>query len=207
MKNICILLLLLSSLAHANDISYGRTWAGLFHRKSITDHWTIVGETQLRYSNDDINLQQILVRPGVMYRLNPQHEVGFVYGYIQSGQLKEHRPTIQWLGKLSENLSARARLEMRKWEEEKVHSLRLRPMLRYEHALEAKRSWVIWDEPFLNLTHDDLSGNRIFERNRFFTGIRLPFENVALEVGYLNQTIPRQDLTTIEHILVFYVFI
>lgn len=207
MKIILILFLLVSSLVHAEEISYGRSWAGLFQRKSLSERWTILGETQLRYSNEDINLQQILVRPGVMYRINTQNEVGIVYGYVQTGSLKEHRPTIQWLGKFSESFSTRARLEIRKWEEEKVQSLRLRPMLRYEHSIEARRSWVVWDEPFLNVTHDDLSGNRIFERNRFFTGLRLPFENVALEVGYLNQTIPRQNLTTIEHIFVFYVFI
>ncbi len=195
------------SQALAEDVSFGRTWAGLFQRKSITEKWSILGEVQLRYLNEDINLQQILVRPGLIYRLNSRNEMGMVYGYIQTGILKEHRPTLQWLGKFSESLSSRARLEIRKWEEASVYSLRLRPMLRFEQTFATKKSWVIWDEPFFNLTHDRPSGNRIFERNRLFSGIRLPFESVALEIGYLNQMIPRQDLTTIEHILVLYVFI
>lgn len=204
---VCLTLLLVINFAKAADDSYGRTWLGLFQKKMVSEKVSVLGEVQLRYLNDDINLQQILVRSGFMYRLNEKNEVGAVYGYIQTGLLKEHRPTLQWTGKLGSDFSARSRLEFRKWEENTTMSVRLRPLLRYDHLLESKNALVVWNEPFINISHDSESGNRIFERNRLFLGLRIPYEQANLEFGYLNQTVPRTSVTAVEHVFLMYLFI
>jgi hypothetical protein len=69
-------------------------------------------------------------------------------------------------------------------------------------------SWdlLIWDEPFLNITQEEWTGKRVFERNRVFLGTVLKWEEIKIEFGYLNQLIPRENKTIQEHSLVGYFF-
>ena len=99
-------------------------------------------------------------------------------------------------------LSSRSRLEARFFEDVSEDSSRFRYLLRLDY-----KRYVIWDEVFINLKKDELTGNRVVDRNRFFIGLKSKIFNSKIEYGYLNQYIPRGDVDTIEHLLVAYLFL
>lgn len=189
----------------ADTRSFDRTWLGLFNKKEVSENYFIWAEGQARMDNEKFTNQQLLLRTGVLRKLDDKNEVGLLYGYIQTGDVNEHRPTLQYSHTFfkdeASSLSLRNRLEYRKQEGNETVSGRYRGSLRYQ-----RHSYIIWDEPFLNITHEDWTGDRIFERNRFFVGHASKFEKMNLEVGYMNQYTPRSDRTTVEHILVLYLF-
>ena len=59
---------------------------------------------------------------------------------------------------------------------------------------------------FLNITNESWTGNRTFERNRAFIGTRSKLNELSYEIGYMNQYVPRKELSTMEHILTLYLF-
>lgn len=211
MKTILFLLLsLILSISHAaTENTRDATWIGFFSKKEVSSGHYLWTEAQFRYLLDSSGMQQTLYRVGGLKKLNDQHEVGLIYGYIQTGLMKEHRPTLQHTQQYGEigdaKFSARSRFEFRMLEDSPDDALRFRYMLRLQKPINGGKSLVVWDEPFINLTKDDWTGNRTIERNRFFVGARLPVGELNAEVGYLNQFVPRQkDIT--EHILTLYLF-
>ncbi len=186
-----------------------RGWLGVFSRKAneSNTHFSHQ-EVQLRYDFENGSNQQLLVRFGLLKPISETQEIGFLMGYIETGALVEYRPTLQHVFKAQTSRggwSLRSRLEWRHWEDRNTNSIRSRFQLSYLHKLDNLNSFVIWDEPFLNFTHDSISGQRFFERNRAFVGLRLPILGHQMEIGYLNQIIPRnQNLT--EHIAVTYIY-
>jgi hypothetical protein len=186
---------------------YNSTWLGAFAKHVLTQEYFIWHEAQLRYRLDSSGMQQTLYRLGALKKLNEQHEIGIIYAYVQTGLMKEHRPTLQHthqLGKLSSvNFLSRARLEARFLEESTDDSARFRYMLRAQRGLTGNVSLVIWNETFLNLTNDEWTGNRTLERNRFFLGARIPFHNLNVEVGYMHQYVSKFK-DSIDHIITAY---
>ena len=83
------------------------------------------------------------------------------------------------------------------------------PALRYPLSLNFSSELILsaWDEIFLNLTEDRWTGNRHFERNRAFLGLRQNYNGFTFEYGYLNQYVPRSSGRVMEHILSLSVFI
>jgi hypothetical protein len=186
-----------------------RTWFGLFMRKKITTDYDLWAETQLRHDEAHQTMNQTLNRFGILKNLNEHHELGFLFAYAQSATAKEYRPTLQYVYKLNGELnsfSARNRLEGRDIEDNDANSMRFRSQIRWAHVLNPKYDLVVWDEPFMNLTHEQWTGNRFIERNRAFIGTKVKFENISFEVGYMNQYIPRETRNTSEHILTTYFF-
>ena len=204
-----ILILLLSVLivthSFADTRSYDRTWLGLFNKKKVAEDYSMWAEAQARMDNDEFTGQQILLRTGLLKTLDDKNEAALMYGYIITGDVREHRPTLQYAHTFFKNetstLSLRNRFEYRKLENNDTVSGRYRAALRYQ-----KGSYIIWDEPFLNITHEDWTGNRLVERNRFFVGKSFKFQEMNLEAGYMNQYVPRSSRTTSEHILTLYLF-
>jgi hypothetical protein len=206
MKSILILFVFFfCTNSFANNRSFDRTWLGLFNKKKMANDFSIWTEAQARMDNDRFNNQQLILRAGVLKSLDLKNEVGLIYGHIQTDQLREHRPTFQFshtfLKTDSSAFSLRNRIEYRKLENQKASSGRYRGLLRFQCG-----QLIVWDEPFLTFTSEDWTGNRVFERNRFFAGRNLNFQDVNLEFGYLNQFVPRTNRTTTEHILVLYIF-
>lgn len=205
-----LLIIFVNSFTYADTRSYDRTWLGLFGKSSVSDTSYIWNEIQARLDNDEFTLQQLLLRPGLLYKLNKDLETGLLYGFIETDRQREHRPTLQltqtFTSTTFENLSLRNRLEFRKLEAQDALSIRYRGSLRYQRKVASSKSLVIWEEPFLNLTHEEWTGERIFERNRFFAGIGIEYLKTRMEIGYLNQFIPRSDRDITEHILTLYLF-
>lgn len=198
-----------SLFAATSDNTRNGTWLGLFHKKPLPQEYTLWTEAQFRYLLDSTGMQQTLYRLGALKKLDERHEIGLIYGFVQTGVLKEHRPTLQHVQQYGElasmKFSGRSRMELRMLEDSPDDSLRFRYQLRGQKTLNPELDLVVWDEPFINLTKDDWTGERTMERNRFFLGTRIPVWGMHAEIGYLNQFVPRRkDIT--EHILTLYLF-
>lgn len=203
-------LTLFSFKAFSTDDRNG-VWFGTFGKKSISDKLSLWSEVQLRHNSELGVMAQTLFRGGLLYSPFKNHEFGLIMGYIETNlpnQTEEYRPTFQYIYQgltlSSVNLLLRSRLELREIEENDDESLRYRLMLRTSTAINSNLDLVVWDEPFINLTKEQWTGNRAFDRNRLFVGLRKKFQNFSIETGYLNQFIPR-DSDISEHLFVFYV--
>jgi len=186
-----------------------RIWLGMFGKKELTEKNFLFTEAQLRYDLNTPSMQQSIIRFGGLYQINTHHELGLLAAYVQTGLVKEYRPTLQYSyfsDTKSFPFSLRNRLETRFLEDQEEVSLRYRLSARVQKNLNDSLSLVLWNEPFINLTREDWTGNRTFERNRFFIGPRFRLGEINLEIGYLNQFIPRKDKNTFEHIVASYFF-
>lgn len=204
---VALFFFLFHSLAESR--SYDRTWLGLFSKKQIsTTSYSFWSEVQARMDNDRFTNQQLLMRWGLLKKISDADEFGFIYGYIYNDNIKENRPTFQHTHTFLRNerslINLRNRLEYRKREDQDAASGRLRTSLRGQVFLNPIYSLIIWDEPFLNLTHETWTGNRFLERNRLFIGSGVNLDGINFEIGYLNQFVPRKNQDTVEHILTLY---
>lgn len=203
-------IIILSFNALADECSKASTWLGFMSKKSLKESSSLWTEVQLRYDNNQTTMQQTLFRFGYLYSLDSKHEAGLILGYIQTGLQKEYRPTLQHIYAISQSnetaLNVRSRLEARQVEDNPDFSMRYRANFRWQQTLSEKYSFVFWEEPFINLTDDDWTGNRTFERNRAFIGTRIHLTGTNLELGYMNQYIPRSNQSITEHILTAYLF-
>lgn len=204
LMTLCSMLILITSTSAAVDEQ--RSWLGLFSKKPILEkNYSIWQEIQFRYDHENGEMGQLLTRFGLLKPINEHHEMGLIMAYIATGSSKEYRPTLQHLySKTTEVFfySFRSRLEWRDLENNASNSIRLRlsPNLRWN--FKENMAFAIWDEAFLNLTREEWTGKRAFERNRLFAGIRHSFPDLVFEYGYLNQYIPRKNRDIVEHTLV-----
>ena len=207
-----LLLVLIFFFSTCSQASENTTsgWLGTFTKKDLSEKYSFWAETQLRYSIEDGGTNQLLYRFGLLRTLNNEHEIGFLYAFIQSSQLKEHRLTLQHSQKYGEwggfNFSSRARLEARFLEDSDDDASRFRFLIRKERSLNSDCSFVSWNEIFINITDDAWTGQRTFERNRLFVGLKSSVLNSKVEFGYLNQFVPRVSMDVFEHTLVAYLF-
>lgn len=209
-SKITIFIMLVSSQLYAaedtNDL-----WYGFFNKKTLNSSYAWWTEAQLRYDLDDSTTQQTLFRTGLLKELRAKTEIGFLYAFIQSESNKEHRFALQHVQKYAElmrmNMSHRIRLEVRTIENSTNLPERFRYLLRLQQDTESKWNFVVWDEVFINLSQDEASQIETIERNRLFLGYRFSkLKDLKLELGYLNQYVPRKNKNLMEHILALYIF-
>ncbi len=208
---IFIFLTLISVSQAFGDVrSEQRLWLGVFSKKKITENYLFWAEAQLRYDQTHQTMNQTMNRFGLLRNLNQNHEIGWLFSFIQTGMTKEYRPTLQHIysdNRPLNNFSLRTRLEGRDIEDSDANSLRLRSQVRLAHTLNPTYDLVVWDEAFVNLTHEQWTGNHAIDRNRFFLGTRGKYEQIIFEIGYMNQYIPRNTLSLSEHALLLYLFL
>jgi hypothetical protein len=203
-----ILLVVILNVAHARDENRG--WMGVFSRKqSENKNYFTHQELQIRYDFNQGQNQQLLARFGILQPLTHTQEIGLLLGYVETGASIEYRPTLQHIYNIKWSntlvLGLRSRFEWRDWQNSNVNSIRTRFQISVLRPVTNSLSVLVWDEPFVNITNDSMSGRRTFERNRAFVGFRKQFQGHQFEIGYLNQYIPREkDLT--EHVAVVYVY-
>jgi len=193
------------------NLQKGGGWLGTFAKKSIDEDFSFWAETQARY-DFEVGVGQILYRTGLLYNLRSQNSLGFLYGYIQGGNNKEHRWTLQHGEKYGSwglvDFSHRVRLEGRSLEGgDDSAAWRFRYLLRAQTNHKSCYKYVAWNETFVNMTNDVWTGSTTWDRNRFFIGIRQKFYNSNFEFGYLNQWVWRNPRDTVEHLLVIYLFL
>lgn len=209
---LCSLALFLFSIrAYAADDQNG-AWFGTFTNKELSKTSSFWAETQLRFGLEENETQQILFRAGFLKRLSDRQGLGLLYGYIETGEVSEHRLALQHTYKYGSviglNASHRIRLESRRFENSGFGSERFRYLIRFQKQTESNLKFVLWDEAFVHLRDNSITGNESFDRNRLFIGFRLKAKaETNLEFGYLNQYVPRNGQDLSEHLLVLYVFL
>ncbi|NQZ18061.1 MAG: DUF2490 domain-containing protein, partial [Bdellovibrionales bacterium] len=182
-----------------------------FSKKEITEGYYGWIEGQLRYGFDQGGVNQFLYRTGLLVDVAENHQLGFLYAFIQAGIQKEHRFALQHVQKYGQalglSMSHRVRLEYRTLEISDVEAGRFRYLSRAEGETKPSPTLVVWDEVFINTTRDSWTGNMGFDRNRLFIGVKTKIYNIRGEFGYLNQYVPRDSGDISEHIATFYFFV
>lgn len=180
--------------------------------------WGLHLETQTRRADLGADWQQLLVRPGVNYQINPNLSVSagwayaltYPYGaYPVTASFPEHRAWEQllhqfrlfgldwsqrfrleqrWLGEMTKNAGT-GDYDLSNWRYEN----RIRYMLRTSVPLSdsGKTYLALWDEVFFNFG-SNVVGND-FDQNRAFIGIgRKLTAATRLEAGFMEQTLQRR---------------
>jgi len=222
MKTASLILSLLASLImaghaadrHADNYNLWLNYVG--DHPLFGSPWGVHLEVQNRREDWGNEWQQLLIRPGINYTINPNLSVSAGWAFVKTypyGELPvdhefdEHRAWQQLSWKMSFfglEWQHRFRLEQR-WIEELARSgsewstenwrleNRFRYMLRTTLPLtQDKRTYLaIWDEVFLNFG-GNINKNH-FDQNRAFVGIgRKLSPHTRLELGYMEQTIQRR---------------
>jgi hypothetical protein len=217
-RTLLISILAAGSLAADDFDSNGNLWLNY-----VGDHplfgskWGLHLEAQVRRADFGDDWQQLLLRPGINYSLNPNTMLTAGYAWVNTWpygdfpsahEFPEHRfweqlsYTHSWLGL---DWTHRFRLEQRRIAEmmEEAdgdwrvgnwrYENRFRYMLRTSVPLNSDKTWYIalWDEVFFNF------GNNVFknyfDQNRFFVGLGHKLSDTTrLEVGFMEQTLQKR---------------
>ena len=188
------------NLSYAETQNTSGAWWGTFLNTNLKNDFNFWAETQLRYNSSKGQLGQILYRTGILQTLNKNHNIGYLYGFIQSPISREHRLALQHSMKYSQSFSHRVRLEFRDLEDNDDEAYRFRYLVRY-----SKEKLLIWNELFLNLKKTSWNGNKLTDRNRLFIGTHKKNEKFSYDIGYLNQFVDR-GVKNYQHQLVIYLF-
>jgi len=198
--------------SHADTIEDGRIWLNLTLQGDLpTAGWRWYAELQPRWREEGRDLDTVLVRPAVYYKLSEQDSVWFGYGYIPTypasgGMRYENRLWQQYLHTFSPwhgiTLSSRTRLEERRMEDGDDTGYRLRQMVRATYPLTPQWGFVAWDEYFVNTDDTDWGARGGFDQNRAFAGVSYAFSGQSrLEAGYLNQYVRLNGDDRMNHVL------
>lgn len=217
--NYCIKALLIGALiggsagAVADTVEDGRIWLNLTAQGNLpAAGWRWYAELQPRWREEGRDLDTVLVRPAVYYKLSDADSIWFGYGYIPSypasgGMRYENRLWQQYLHTFAPwhgvTFSSRTRLEERRLEDGDDTGYRLRQMLRASRQFESAPAWgwVVWDELFINGNDTDWGARSGTDQNRAFAGLSYQWSGSRLEAGYLNQYIHAHGEDKENHVL------
>jgi Protein of unknown function (DUF2490) len=167
-------------------------WEALFVQvaPSETSGLRIWMDAQARRDEDQI---QGIVRPGIGWALSPQVALWAGYAWIPSAApgdplSSEHRAwqQVTWTEAIGPVVvGVRPRLEQR-FAPNAGPGVRGRLFARAQLDIVRPLGLVVWDEPFLSMIDSDF-GPAGFDQNRLFVGPCLRYEEVRVEVGYMDQ--------------------
>jgi hypothetical protein len=200
-------------------------WAGVFVNGPYRKKWGLHLDVQLRSDEGVSQIQTLLFRPGIHYRLNDRNTLTLGYAYVPSFTRSpgivtftpEHRLWQQWIKQQKirkQVLTHRIRIEERFIGSTRyrigtgsirspIFSTRLRYFNRMQLPFTEKRPFVkgpygaIQNEGFFNLSGQDRLNGRLFDQNRSYTGLGYRVSRFwDLEFGYMRRDI--QSPTTIQ---------
>jgi Protein of unknown function (DUF2490) len=183
---------------------------------AVAGRWGVHFDGQWRRSSVITRWQQLLLRPGVNYDLNPNLTLSAGYGYIRTypygdfptlRTFPEHRIFQQavWRRRTRPvTVQQRFRLEQRflRYPTTADGSFTYQNRFRYFAKADfrllsrpdgnVKWYFPIWDEVFLGIPPN--IGARTFDQNRLFIGVGRSFGGPGnLEVGYMNQFLGQRN--------------
>lgn len=200
--------------ARADTEEDGRFWLSVYSQGALpiaNSFWSM--DLHPRWREEGQRFDQLIVRPSIFYRVNPNTSVWLGYDTVIShpdGQsvFRENRlwEQLQYQFDAIEaiTLVSRTRFEQRRREGNDEIGHRLRQMLRatMPSLLHAKLSWVVFDELFINLNPTEWGVARGFDQNRLFLGVNWKVDQaINMDVGYLNQFINGQNVDRDNHVL------
>ena len=200
----CLLILLLLGAIQAKAQKSGEeelgNWLMFFGNTKISEKYSLHTEAQLRLYEPFQNFNQLLLRAGLNYRINPVSMISAGYGYIPTESFDkeqfrarsiEHRIWEQFiltntLGRLF--FEHRYRVEQR-WvstdlDTQYLNRLRYRILvnipLNKDEITDNTLFASFYDEVFLNLT------DPVFDQNRLYGALGYKFNKaVSVQAGYL----------------------
>ncbi|MEM7306517.1 MAG: DUF2490 domain-containing protein [Planctomycetota bacterium] len=158
-------------------------------------------DAHARFFEDSNGFETSIVRPGIGYDINEHTTAWLGYAWIENdpiaGSFTEQRiwQQLTW-GKRYDwgTPFARTRLEQRYDERGSDTGWRLRQFVRWTKPVsdDSRLGWRVWDEGFFDLNDTSWGQDTGFRQNRAFAGMGWKVDDsLTLEVGYLNQYIPR----------------
>lgn len=166
------------------------------------DDFAYFAEVQPRFGNGISQLDQILVRPAVGWKITKDLTIYQGYAYVETPladgrTITENRSfqQISWMiGEVAGgNLSSRTRFEQREQSNGRDIGWRLRELLRFSLPLTEEKGGVAalgWTEAFVALNDTDWGARGGFDRIRTFVGLEVPVAGKStIELGYINQTV------------------
>jgi hypothetical protein len=218
--------------AQAFDETY-QTWTSVTVQGNVTPDVQLYVDVNARFFDfdDDFHPYQLLLRPGVGYRLTDGMYAWVAYAWTPSWNREhvftdEHRIWEQWSYDIP-GLPSGLRLFLRTRLEERFRpelssdvALRLRQFVRLivPFAPSFPLHASIWDEAFFGLTDSGTSPSASrpgtlwqragFDQNRLFLGVGVSIpDGIRVEVGYLNHWIVRPTADEIHHVLAVNAFV
>ncbi len=198
MKRLSIIFALLISgisVAQNNGEEEWGAWYMYFGTNKISEKLSIHSEAQFRFYETTSNFNQLLLRTGLNYHINPDAIVTLGYGYISTDgtfeefpneiNTKENRIFQQLIlkNKVGEfHFEHRYRLEQRFIDFGETSDTQHRARYRLQVTLPLTDTFFVnvYDEVFLNLQ------DQVFGQNRLYAALGLHItENSSMQIGYL----------------------
>tara|TARA_R110002074_G_scaffold400203_1_gene595156 strand:- start:25165 stop:25899 length:735 start_codon:yes stop_codon:yes gene_type:complete len=219
MRNLIFLVLLLSTILNSNaqneitgEDELG-SWFMYFGTNKIADKWSLHTEAQFRYYETASNFNQLLLRTGVNYHINPDAIATLGYGFIETdpsfteydifasdilisnNSISEHRLFEQFLlkNKVWEfKFEHRYRLEQRFVQNNYSGVSNTLHRARYRLQMTVPLTDIFflnfYDELFINLQNEAFGQNRLYAA----VGVNVT-ENLSMQFGYLKNHFKETD--------------
>jgi len=217
-------------LASENTQQDFRLWAPVYLTVPLSTSFLGYAEVNSRFGDDVSQLDQLLLRTAVGYKLNDRWSVWQGYAWVTSYYKANDQADFTGEQRIYQQLSykdkfsflesfpfvkilSRSRLEERWIDYVTGTSFRARTMLRVDVPLPMIPSWsfVTFDEIFVNLNGISSGPEAGFDQNRFFIGFNREFmKQFNVDIGYQMQIInSRRDemVNQINNILMINFFI
>ena len=189
------------------DDEFG-AWYMYFGTNKISEKLSIHTESQFRYFEETKNFNQLLLRTGLNYHINPNAIATIGYGYISTDgtfeviadeiRVKEHRIFQQLIlkNKVGQvKFEHRYRFEQRFIDFGDRNDTQHRARYRLQVTLPLTDIFFLnfYDEIFLNLQDDVYGQNRLYAT----LGIHVT-ENLSVQAGYLKNHFPTANFDRIQ---------
>jgi len=196
-RSLILLFICLTTILSAQNTGEKRwgTWHMYFGTNKVSEKLSIHTEGQVRYYEHAKNFNQLLLRTGLNYHINPTAIATMGYGYIvtdgtfeefpEETNSREHRIFEQFILKNvvgTFNFEHRYRLEQRFLDFGNTSDTQHRARYRLQVTLPLNKIFFLnfYDEIFLNLQ------NQVFGQNRLYGALGASItNNLSIQVGYL----------------------
>lgn len=176
-------------------------WGAWFHQHTLSPHWQLASDIQLRSTDGADDWRQLIIRPSIVRVFSPALSASLGYAHVENQSLQgkhtqEYRPwqQVQYRHAAgSGQLTHRVRLEQRFLESanDRFSSDRLRYSLRYQQPVPVFGGYLAaQNEWFGHLSARDKLNGQVFDQNRFaLLAGKSVSPSVTLEAGWGYQTI------------------
>jgi long-subunit fatty acid transport protein len=204
-KTIPVILLELIFAVHLQaQTNEASGWFFLSHTQKLADKWSYMTDVQIRSSSHFKYLQNILLRPGLLYQLTDQQSLGIGYTYFATWDRSEMPCTFEPESRIFEQyvykskggrlaLNNRLRFEQRfiQKTEATIFARRLRYQIQARFQLTCDSEFAtglyvnLQNEIFLNVQNQDEINNHFFDQNRLYLGMGYRvIKEFEVELGY-----------------------
>lgn len=203
-------------------VAFSLSSLGLFASNPPSGSWTMYfGTYQLKdskfrasydiqYRTHELfnDLNQLLIRGAIQYKINPNITTGIGYAFVQTEAFgepdlpfKENRIFQEVLTQqqIFENVPLKQRF---RWEQRFIENADFRTRLRHQMTIDVPFYQFEKDKQFLYATaYNELFINtdksrktNVFERNRLYTGLGYKHNsNLSFQLGWMNQMLQKQS--------------